>query len=113
MTLTRIGFHDRGIVVGLVLLMVLTFAGCVSVKESGTTASAPPPPTTSVMFDANYRSAEVYVDGQFRGTTPVTLHLAAGAHKVEMKLAGYQTWERELTVVVGNDTRVGATLQLE
>jgi hypothetical protein len=57
--------------------------------------------------------AEVFVDGQFRGTTPVTLHLAAGTHKVELRLEGFLVWERELTVVAGNDTRVAATLQQE
>jgi hypothetical protein len=65
------------------------------------------------MFDANYRYAEVYVDGEFRGTAPVSLHLAAGTHAVEIKLQGFQTWKRELVVVAGNDTRVAATLQQE
>jgi hypothetical protein len=65
------------------------------------------------MFDANYRSAEVYVDGEFRGTTPVNLHLAPGTHVVEFKLQGHKTWKRELLVVAGNDTRVAATLKPE
>ena len=58
-------------------------------------------------------NAEVYVNGEFRGTAPLNLHLAAGTHKVELRLEGYQVWERELTVVAGNDTRVAATLQPE
>jgi PBP1b-binding outer membrane lipoprotein LpoB len=111
MTLTRIGLNDRGFAVGLVLLMALAFSGCVSVKESGTKVSSPPAPTSSVAFRSVPEDAEVFVDDQFRGTTPVTLHLAAGTHKVEMKRAGYQTWERELMVIAGNDTRVAATLQ--
>ena len=65
------------------------------------------------MFDANYRSAEVYIDGEFRGTAPVNLHLVPGTHVVEFKLQGYKTWKRELVVVAGNDTRVAATLKPE
>ena len=107
------GIRDYGIAAGMTVLMLLSMVGCVSVKESGTKGSAPPAPKTSVMFDANYRYAEVYVDGEFRGTAPVNLHLAAGTHVVEIKLQGFQTWKRELVVVAGNDTRVAATLQQE
>ena len=97
----------------LSLLLLIIMAGCVSVKESGTKVSAPPAPTSSVAFRSAPEDAEVLVDGQFRGTTPVTLHLTAGTHKVELRLDGYLIWERELTIVAGNDTRVAATLQPE
>jgi len=53
------------------------------------------------------------INGDFRGTTPVTLHLAAGTHAIEIRLEGYRTWSRELVVVAGNDTRVAATLLSE
>ena len=95
----------------LSLLLIVIMAGCVSVKESGTKVSAPPPPTTSVAFHSDPQNAEVYVNGEFRGTAPLSLHLAAGAYKVELRLEGFQIWERELVVVAGNDTRVAATLQ--
>jgi hypothetical protein len=113
MTTSRIGFYGRGYAVGLLFFMVLTSGACVSVKESGTKVSAPPPPTTSVAFHSSPNNAEVYVNGEFRGTAPLSLHLAAGTHKVELRLEGYQIWERELVVVAGNDTRVAATLQPE
>ena len=113
MTISHSGFQGRFVAFGLMVILALALTACVSVKESGTKASAPPPAMTSVKFDANYRNAEVYVNGEFRGTAPVSLHLAAGAHKVELRLNGFQVWERELTVVAGNDTRVAATLQPE
>jgi hypothetical protein len=114
MTTGQIGFYGRGIAVGSLLLVILASGGCVSVKESGTKVAAPPPPpTTSVAFHSDPANAEVYVNGEFRGTAPLSLHLAAGTHKVELRLAGFQIWERELTVVAGNDTRVAATLQPE
>jgi len=96
------------------LLLVLVFPACVSVQKSGEPESAPPPPpTTGVNFQSEPGNAEVYVNGQFRGTTPVNLHLAAGTHKVELRLAGYRGWERDLVVVAGDDTRVAARLQPE
>ena len=107
-------FSGVATAITLSLLLVITMAGCVSVKESGTKVAAPPPPpTTSVAFHSNPNNAEVYVNGEFRGTAPLSLHLADGTHKVELRLAGYRVWERELTVVAGNDTRVAATLKPE
>ncbi len=113
MTISRFGFHNRGFALGLTLMMALVLTACVSVQKTEKPESAPPPPTTSVAFHSNPNNAEVYVNGEFRGTAPLSLHLAAGVHKVELRLDGYQVWERELTVVAGNDTRVAATLQPE
>jgi hypothetical protein len=113
MTISRFGFRTYGVAVGMTVLMLLGVIGCVSVKESGTKVEAPAPPPTTVAFDSHPVNAEVYVDGEFRGTAPLSLHLAAGAHEVELRLNGFQVWARELVVVAGNDTRVAATLQPE
>jgi len=113
MTMNQFVSRSRGFAVGLTVLMALALSGCVSVQKTEKPGSAPPPPTTSVAFHSSPNNAEVYVNGQFRGTAPLNLHLAAGAHKVELRLDGFQIWERELTVVAGNDTRVAATLKLE
>ena len=113
MIINRFGFNGRVVALGLMVLMALSLSACVSVKDSGTQVSPPPPVMTSVMFDADHRFAEVYVNGEFRGTAPVNLHLPAGTHTIEFKLKGFQTWKRELVVVAGNDTRVAATLKPE
>ena len=65
------------------------------------------------MFQSNPDNAEVFVDGEFRGSTPVTLHLTAGSHEVILRFPGHTSWARELVVVAGDDTRVAATLQPE
>ena len=104
---------SRGTACGMSMLLALTIFGCVSVQESGTKVTTAPPPTTTVMFHSEPGNAEVFVNGEFRGSTPVNLHLAAGTHKIELRLEGFQAWERELVVVAGDDTRVAATLQPE
>jgi hypothetical protein len=68
---------------------------------------------TTVEFESSPGSAEVYVDGEFRGSTPVRLQLAAGTHRVEIRLPGFQSWSRDLVVVAGDDTRVAARLEQE
>ncbi|MEZ5399296.1 MAG: serine/threonine-protein kinase [Bryobacteraceae bacterium] len=42
--------------------------------------------------------ARVFVDGEARGTTPASLKLSAGKHKIEMKLAGYPDHSREIDI---------------
>lgn len=42
--------------------------------------------------------AEIRVDGQPAGTTPQTLELGEGAHALELRLAGYATWQDQVTV---------------
>ena len=100
-------------VLAFLFLVATVIPGCVSVQKSGNQENLPPPPSASVSFDASLPYAEVYVDGEFRGTAPVTLQLSAGPHRVEFKLAGFTAWSRTLVVVAGDDTRVTATLQRE
>ena len=110
----RVGISGArpAVVLMVAALLLPAVSGCVSVQKSGNQAAAelPPPPLTSVMFHSRPDPAEVYINGEFRGTTPVGLHLAEGTHTVEFRLTGYQPWSRELVVVSGDDTRVTATL---
>ena len=97
-----------------VFVAVAIMTGCVSVQKSGNQEPPPPsPPTTSVEFRSSPDSAEVFVNGEFRGSTPVRLNLAAGRHTIELRLPGFKTWERELVVVAGDETRVAARLERE
>ena len=99
--------------VAFLLFVAMVMPGCVSVQKSGNQDTPSPQGLAAVSFDSTASRAEVYVDGEFRGTTPVTLQLSAGTHVVAFKLAGFMTWSRELVVVAGDDTRVTATLQPE
>ena len=99
--------------VTLVFLAATVMPGCVSVQKSGNQENQPPPPSAGVSFNSEPQNAEVYVDGKFRGTAPVTLQLSAGTHAIEFRLTGFTTWSRDLVVEAGDDTRVTATLQPE
>jgi formylglycine-generating enzyme required for sulfatase activity len=43
--------------------------------------------------------AGLWVDGEQRGTTPLTTELLAGTHNLELRLARYKTWASEILVV--------------
>lgn len=97
----------------LFLLMVLALPACVSVQKTGEQNTPDALATTRVSFHSDPINGEVFINGEFRGTASVVLHLPPGTQKIEIKLDGYHTWSRELTVVAGNDTRVSATLKPE
>jgi hypothetical protein len=75
------------------IFFCILISGCLSNQGEGTgtinLASTPP-------------GAEVYVDNQYRGTTPGTIpDLPAGVHTVELRLQGYQSWSTSMTVLSG------------
>jgi hypothetical protein len=55
--------------------------------------------------------AEITVDDKFMGSTPSSLRLAVGDHKIKLGKSGFKTWERTMTISVGATARVDATLE--
>ncbi len=56
-------------------------------------------------MDSTPQGADVYVDGNYQGTTPVTVSaLSAGAHQVELHLAGYEVLTSTEYVTGGQTT---------
>lgn len=56
--------------------------------------------------------ADITVDDKFVGSTPSTLKLAPGDHKIKLEKPGFKAWERTLTVGAGT-ANVNATLDKE
>jgi hypothetical protein len=54
--------------------------------------------------------AEAIVDGRAVGTTPATVHLAAGSHVVALSATGYQTWTQTMNIVAGQTTQANPRL---
>src|SRR5712664_2737314 len=55
--------------------------------------------------------AEITVDEKFMGSTPSSLRLAVGDHKIKLEKSGFKTWERTLTVAAGATATVATTLE--
>jgi hypothetical protein len=56
--------------------------------------------------------AEIEIDGNFVGSTPSTLGVAAGPHQLSVKKAGFKPWERKITVSSGH-IKIDATLEAQ
>jgi hypothetical protein len=46
--------------------------------------------------------ADIEIDGNFVGSTPSTVGVAAGPHQLSLKKAGFKPWERKITVSSGH-----------
>lgn len=55
--------------------------------------------------------ARVYVDGSFRGVSPLLLHLSPGKHEVEVGLDGYSSAKRSFSLVGGVRERQAFVLE--
>ncbi len=55
-------------------------------------------------------AAEIYLNGQFVGSTPSTISVPAGEYTLSIRKAGYKAWERQMRVSTG---RVRVVAELE
>jgi hypothetical protein len=50
--------------------------------------------------------AEIYIDSELAGTTPTTLRVPTGSHKVELKQSGKSVWAQQVHVYPGADVNL-------
>jgi hypothetical protein len=87
----------------LVVLSVF-LAGCDS-------APTRPQENGSVRIISSPAGAEIYLDSEYRGTTPATVTaVPAGTHTLEIRTNGYDRWTAPVTVKAGSMLNVSAML---
>ncbi len=69
------------------------------------------PALSTVDIKSRPDGAEITVDDKFMGSTPSSLRLAVGDHKIKLGKSGFKTWERTMTVSAGATATVNATLE--
>ena len=73
----------------------------------------PPPPapsTGSVTVRSTPYLSEVFVDGDSMGYTPAKIALGPGKHSFRVEKPGYKAWTKEMTITVGSELTLDATL---
>ncbi|HSR52178.1 MAG TPA: trypsin-like peptidase domain-containing protein [Acidobacteriota bacterium] len=66
-----------------------------------------------VEFTSDPAGAEIYIDGDFQGSTPSRLSLPEGTYLIKVVRPGFQPWERRLKITQGNSPTVHALLTVE
>jgi len=84
-------------------------------KATPEPAPAPPPPppaplTGTVTVRSTPFLSEVFVDGDSMGYTPAKIALGPGKHSFRVAKPGYKAWTKEMTVTVGSELTLDATL---
>src|SRR6267154_3339828 len=69
------------------------------------------PALSTVDIKSTPDGAEITIDEKFMGSTPSSLRLAVGDHKIRLGKSGFKTWERTMTVSAGATAMVNATLE--
>jgi len=84
---------DAKILIFIVIFCVL-ITGC---------TSTPNPATGTLQLSSSPSGAQVYLDNQFRGYTPITItNVASGSHILEYRYSGYESWSTTATVSSGS-----------
>ena len=78
---------------------------------AATGAASPARAAGSVFVESRPPVAQVFLDGERVGRTPVLLaDVAAGLHEIRIQRDGYRVWSTTTRVVASERTRVGASL---
>lgn len=94
--------------------MLRTIAPCLvilGVFLSGCSSTPPVQETGSLQLTSSPPGADVYLDNEYRGTTPATITaVPAGNHTVEIRGRGYERWSVPVTVIKGRALNISVTL---
>ncbi len=65
----------------------------------------------SLKVNSNPRRAKVYIDGSYKGTTPLSISsIRAGTHEVKVKMSGYEEWVENVYIEPNQRTEIYASL---
>ena len=78
---------------------------------AGIATAGPGALTALVSFASTPDGADIIIDGKYAGSTPSTLQLSAGDHKVSIEKGEFKAWERTIAVTVGSSITMSATLE--
>ena len=86
------------------LIACVLITGCTTSQISG---------KGTLQFSSSPQGAQIYLDNQYQGTTPSTLTgVSMGAHTLEFRDTGYESWDTNITVTAATSTYYAALTPL-
>ncbi|WAC05172.1 MAG: PEGA domain-containing protein [Methanoregula sp.] len=87
-------FKNHLLIVLIVIFFCVVLSGCISSDQNSGKGT--------LNLTSKPSGAEVYLDNQFRGSTPCTIpDLNPGMYNIELRLKGYQSWSTDVAVSSG------------
>ncbi len=68
------------------------------------------PQPASLTIDSNPSGADVYIDGDYKGTTPLTLNLTPRTHQIKLTRQDYKNYTTTITINPGESKSISVTL---
>lgn len=68
------------------------------------------PIAVPVTIESNPSGAEVYIDGEYRGVTPLTVSLLPGNYYLKLVKSGYHDYTTQISVIAGESITISRTL---
>jgi len=108
---TRASSMRPRLIAAAVVLVALTSGGAMAARSYFSSAAAAPEPvlTGTVVVNTEPAGANVVVDGQAHGQTPMTASLKVGAHTIELSKDGVH---RTMTVNVTANTQISQFVEM-
>lgn len=117
-------WKEAAILISASLVLMICLAGVIIyliTKEPSLPPPAPAPPATAPLsttapklgalkIDSSPFGAQVLVDGEIRGTTPLDIQVPVGTHEVRLVLANYGDWEAQVRVMEDKVTHIPVEL---
>jgi hypothetical protein len=69
------------------------------------------PELTEVSIKSEPVDVKVFVDGKFKGTSPLVLNLRSGTYELSLQSAGYKTIEKRLMVAPNNPVSINLNME--
>jgi len=91
---------------------IVTVAAGQTTTYYPTLQASPQPPrnTGTVTVTSNPTGAQVYVDGNYQGKTPMTVTLYPGSHTFRLSLSGYNDYVTTVNVNAGSSQTINAVM---
>jgi len=70
------------------------------------------PEQEKLQISSTPNAGDIEIDGKYVGSTPSTMIVSAGQHRISVKKRGFKPWERQITVSTG-EVNVNAALEPE
>ncbi len=110
------GKTRKNIVVSIAAALIFVIAGAVSYYFISVKSGTDSPPAAEeaakafLKIDSAPAGARVFVDGMFRGETPLRLELLRGKHDVRLSLTDYYEWEAQVQLQDEGETPLSVRL---
>jgi hypothetical protein len=90
---------NRNLSLLFVLALLVLAAGCTTTRDTGAQQE---PATGSIEVNSTPAGSEIYLDGVFMGTTPMTIYdVQGGSHTLELRYRNYASWSKLLEITGG------------